>query len=539
MSGQDLSAVKDTPPVSLRGSLSLGGFFYNTTREFSPIQPFGYAFNANVNLSLHGWEIPFSISLNQQGSSFREPFNRIGISPKYKSLTMHLGHRNLYWSPFVFGGTTIYGGGFEFTPGKLRLGAMVGRLEPDFRFRLSGKVLPEYRRKTQAYKVGWGSENSHFDIVAMKGTDDESSLEETPDSIRRFIPAQENLAVGIVWQQKMLKDRLTWKSDLAVSAFTEDLRFEPIESDTLEALRWASDNLLAFNASTHATYAGEASLNWSANNFSLSGKYRRVMPEYRTFGANYLLTDLEAYTLNPLVYLWKGKASLGGSFGWQNNNLDNRLIRSTNRFIGALDVNLNLSEKWGVFAQYSNYSLEQQVVLDTLRQDSFAINQISHNFTFAPRFSVSRDRVAHSFFINANYQTFNDDNPLTAEFSENSLALFNLNYILTILEANVNIKASVNYLDFSSATFNNQQVGCHLGLTKSFGDRRFTLGIFGQFARTMADNFSADNLSYRLTGKLRVQKNSSLSFRYSGLENSREGAGFTESRGELSWRWRW
>lgn len=539
LTGQDLSKLKDTPPVRLRGSLSMGGFFYNTTREFSPIQPYGYAFNANMNLSVYGWEVPLSVSVNEQGSAFREPFNRIGISPKYKSLTLHLGHRNLYWSPFVFGGTTIFGGGFEFTPGKLRVGAMTGRLEPDFRFRLSGSLLPEYRRKAQAYKLGWGTEDNYFDIMALKGTDDASSLAETPDSIRKFIPAQENLAVGLAWQRKMFNDRLTWKSDLALSVFTEDQRFEPIAFDTLKVLRWASDNLLAFNASTRATYAGEASLNWAANNFSLSGKYRRVMPEYRTFGANYLLTDLEAITLNPMVNLWKGKASVGGSLGWQNNNLDNRLLRSTNRFIGALDVNINMSENWGVFAQYSNYTLEQQVILDTLRQDSFLIDQISHNFTVAPRFTISRDRVTHSFFVNANFQVFNDGNPVTAEFTDNNLTLLNLNYILTIPEAGLSVKASANYLDFTSTTFSNQQIGCHLGLSKSFWERRLTLGGSGQFARTMADNFSADNLSFRLTGKWQVHKNGALSLRYFGLDNRRIDTGFSESRGEVSWRWRW
>ncbi|MEM6772319.1 MAG: hypothetical protein AAF597_17215, partial [Bacteroidota bacterium] len=104
LTGQGLQIPKPEKPVQLSGSLSLGGFFYNTTREFTPISPYGYSFNANLNLRIKSLDIPLSVSVNEQGSTFRQPFNRFGISPKFKSLTVHLGHRNLFWSPFVLGG---------------------------------------------------------------------------------------------------------------------------------------------------------------------------------------------------------------------------------------------------------------------------------------------------------------------------------------------------------------------------------------------------------------------------------------------------
>ncbi|MEM9930446.1 MAG: hypothetical protein AAF840_11550, partial [Bacteroidota bacterium] len=282
----------------------------------------------------------------------------------------------------------------------------------------------------------------------------------------------------------------------------------------------------------------ETSLSWQAGKLSLDARYRRIMPEYETFGVNYLLTDLEAYTLNPRYTFAEGRVMLGLSAGWQNNNLDGRLLQNTSRFIGSFDVNINTSDTWGLFAQYSNFSLEQQVVLDSVRQDSFAIDQISHNFTLSPRISLDQDEVIHHFFINANYQLFNDNNPATADFSENTLALISLNYLLTFKNRGLNLKASANYLDFNAEAFTNQQVGCLVGLTKTFGDRKLTLGAHGQFARTMSDDFTANNLTYRFTGDLRLNAKSTLSLRYNGLRNQREGAGFTESRGELRWRWR-
>lgn len=539
LAAQGLQVAGKKTSLQINGSVSLGGFFYNSTREFSPISPYGYSFNANLNLNFKDIDIPLAVAVNEQGSAFRHPFNRFGISPNYKALTLHLGHRNLHWSPFVLGGATVFGAGVEFNPGKLRMGALIGRLEPTFRFRLSGDVVPEYKRKLFATKIGWGKNDNFFDIIALKGKDDATSSAETPDSVLKFIPAQENLTVGLHWQRRLFKDKLTWTGDIAGSVFTEDQRFAPIEVDTFRALNWFAENLLAFNASTRANYAGETSLKWQAGRFSIDARYRRVMPEYETFGTNYLLTDLEAYTLNPRYSFAQNSINIGVSAGWQNNNLDKRLLQTTSRFIGSMDLSINTSEIWGLYAQYSNYALEQQVILDTLQQDSFAIDQISHNFTVSPRITINKDQLVHNFFINANHQRFNDNNPLTAATSENTLSSLGLNYLLMFKNQGINIRSSINYLSFNAATFSNQQLGCLVGVTKSFANRKFTLGGFGQFARTMSDDFIANNLSYRFTTAFKISPKSTLSLQYNGLKNQRAASGFSESRGDLSWRWRW
>ncbi len=139
---QQADSLAKPSPVQLNGSLTVGTFVYHSTRENNPLQPFGYSLNANTQLRIHKWYIPISATLNQQGSSFTTPFNRIGITPTYKSLRLHLGHSNLNWSPFLLNGATVLGVGAEWAPKSLRLGILHGRLLNRPRFDGTGPQLP-------------------------------------------------------------------------------------------------------------------------------------------------------------------------------------------------------------------------------------------------------------------------------------------------------------------------------------------------------------------------------------------------------------
>src|SRR5690606_41685729 len=56
---------------------------------------------------------------------FRSQF---GISPSYKWIKLHLGYRNISFSPLVFDGQSFMGTGIELTPKNLYFGAFYGRL---------------------------------------------------------------------------------------------------------------------------------------------------------------------------------------------------------------------------------------------------------------------------------------------------------------------------------------------------------------------------------------------------------------------------
>ncbi len=536
---QQVDSLNKVSPVQLQGSLSVGSFVYHSTRENNPLQPFGYSLNANAQLRIHKWYIPISAALNQQGSSLSTPFNRIGVSPTYKSLRLHLGHTNLNWSPFLLNGATVLGAGAEWTPKSIRMGILHGRLLNRPRFIGNGPQLPTYRRNFRAYKVGLGTDQSYLDFMLVKGRDDISSLSEEPDSVLAAIPAQENVGIGMDSRFSFAKDRLVLKTDLALSIFTEDLRFDTLRVENNDFARWVLDNVIPANASSNATYAGEAELQWRSRNFSLAGTYRRVMPEFQSFGANYLLTDLEAITLNPSWQLLDGKLILGGSLGVQYNNLDDRLLAKTKRNIGGLDINLIPAPHWGVALQYSNFSFNQQVLLDSLRQDSFVIDQINNNITLAPHYSIIRDDLQQHFFLNLNYQGFRDEAVFNELSTDNDLFLANLNYMLYMTPLRTSITAGVNYLRFSSETINQKQFGLQIGARKALLDDKLKLSMNGQWVKSRNEQFMANNLMLRFGCSYRTSKMSTLTLNSFWQSSDNLIGQYTDLRAQISYRWRW
>jgi len=102
---QDVTEVKN--PWQISGSASFGSSYYGITGLENRQRPLGYFVNINLNPKVYNLSLPFSITINQQQTRFTQPFNRFGISPKYKWVTVHAGHRNLYFSDFTLSGVTL------------------------------------------------------------------------------------------------------------------------------------------------------------------------------------------------------------------------------------------------------------------------------------------------------------------------------------------------------------------------------------------------------------------------------------------------
>ena len=91
---QDLTRT-DTPPVTLTGNLVTAAENYSIpgldTRR--PVNSARLYFNPT--LSIYGLQLPFSFLLSTHERSYNQPFNQFGVSPTYKSLTLHAGHRSI------------------------------------------------------------------------------------------------------------------------------------------------------------------------------------------------------------------------------------------------------------------------------------------------------------------------------------------------------------------------------------------------------------------------------------------------------------
>lgn len=114
--GQDLANLKNEKPVSVSGSL--GGSFlgYSASGIAARRDPFFWQLNGTLNISLYGVDIPLSATFSQLNRRFPQPFNQFGLSPRYKSVTAHLGYRNLEFSPYTLSGNVFLGQVFKLHP---------------------------------------------------------------------------------------------------------------------------------------------------------------------------------------------------------------------------------------------------------------------------------------------------------------------------------------------------------------------------------------------------------------------------------------
>jgi len=539
LSAQDLSNVQQQKPFDISGGLSLGGYVYEGSGINSRQAPYGYSINAHSTLSIYGLSVPFSIVLNEQGRVFQQPFNRYGLSPTWKWGKVHLGHRNLNLSPFTLAGQTMYMAGVELTPGKLRFTAATGRFynatgadNPNF-------LRPRFKRSALAFKLGAGGKNGgYFDVVFLKGKDDIHSLPNEPDSVLARLKAQENSVFGISFKQPFAKQKLMFSLDAASSIFTEDLRFEPIDFSQKAPAVENFGFIIRPNGSTHINYAGETSLRWEGERLGLAAIYRRVMPEYKSMGVNYLLTDIEALTLNPSLTLGEGKTVIGGSIGLERNNLDEHRAEDTRRTIGSLDLSVNPTPAFGFFAQYGNYTVQQQVFKEEFSNDSILVNQINHNFTFSPRYTIFGSSVHHNLLLTLNYQILDDQNGFTAEFTENDLVNAFLIYAASFPGTGLNLHGGLNHFRFKAGQFENYRTGLTAGVNKKFGDSGLTLGGDMTFSLIDQQGSSGTNISASALLDYAFLKKNSISLQAFFLRNELPGAGFSEVRGQVRYNYR-
>ena len=200
-------------PFSVTGNYGLSLRSYNTDGEMVRQTPLSSTLYANATAKLYSITIPVSFILNNldnfshpfhkeyfQGmlSNQRNRLSRIGISPYYKWIKVHAGHRYMNFSNYTLSNHNFLGAGIELTPGKLRFSAMAGRLakaEP-IDLALDRPNLPVYRRVGWGFKAGYGTNSDFIDFIFFRAKDDANSLQDQVIT-EGILQPEENLVMEI------------------------------------------------------------------------------------------------------------------------------------------------------------------------------------------------------------------------------------------------------------------------------------------------------------------------------------------------------
>lgn len=438
---QELENVKKDP-FKIVGTIGASSNFYKSNesdyisdeRNFSrPRSSF------NVYGSLVGkykeFSLPVSFVLNHYSKSNAAPFVQYGISPTYKWAKLHLGYRNITFSPLALDARSFNGVGVELNPGLLRFAAFYGRLNralTEDTNRLTSRI-PQYRRMAYGVKIGIGDYSSFFDVMYFHAKDDSNSSR----SVYSLLP-QENAVVATSFRITMFK-RLALTGDLALSGLTQDVSGIKINLDsTARIFKNVITKLLNVNASTSASYAGQTSLSFNTIRYNTNMSYRRVQPDFVSFGTPYTINDIEIITWSNNFSLIKGRMNISSNISNQHNNLNKKLGTELQTQVGILNVSTILGEHTALNFNYTGFNLKQKPGVMALN-DSFKLEQRTSQLSITPTYNFTKGKNIHSLYGNVNYSVLKDRNPSSVNSQNAENVSTSLNYTLAFINKPYNI----------------------------------------------------------------------------------------------------
>lgn len=406
---QDVEQMVRSKPLQFYGSLSLMGGPYLYLGKGTPrSEPFWWNVSGAPSLSIYGWNIPFSFTFGPQQRSYSQPFNRYGVSPRYKWLTLHAGYRSISLSPYVANGVQFLGGGIELNPPGFRFAIFYGMYSRPVAFDSLASIspIPAYRRIGYGGRIGGGNRRSYFDLLFFRAEDDTNSLQQ-PAGVITSVTPKENVVLGLSSRIAMGR-YLSWQMDGAGSLMNLDTRYSEIP---VEGLPPFAKRLFTPRLGATLLFAGSTSLQFQHRRFGLRVQLRQVDPGYQSLGAYYQQSDLRALTVEPSLRLWKNKVRLSGSIGRQQDNLYNRKHYTSIRTIGSASLSLNYTKNFGSDFSFSNYGLAQQAGLQVIN-DTFRVAQVNRTFGTTQRYNHSDKVRALSVSLSANFQQLVDLNTI-------------------------------------------------------------------------------------------------------------------------------
>ena len=530
----DVEKLPTAKKLSWSGSVGANTNFYNTTSAEKRSNPLSGNLHGNLNINiLETFNLPFSFTVGKYQSSFTKPYLQFGITPTYKKLKLHLGHRNIMFNPYTLAGHTFLGAGAEYNPKKWRLSAMYGRLrkavEIDTAF--TSVTLPSFSRIGYGAKIGYGTETNFIDLMYFKGKDKMNSIhswqnEEINQKLgdANLLLPGENTVLGISGKTTLHK-KLVMNVDAGISFYDDDIS-NPNKSSGAK-----------IDFKKKLLIAGKAGVGYTFTNLNLRLDYERIAPDYISYGSYFFDSDIENITLSPSGTLAGGKLVYAISAGRQRNNLDKNKAAATTRFIGNANISINPATDWGININYNNFAINQIAGTEPLF-DSIRVRQVNQTITVTPHYTISKDTSAsHTFSLTGNYNDVNDRNILTRKFGNMQALMLAVNHSSSFTRLGNSISTGLNYNIIKMALAENKQVGATLGYSQNFLKDALNMNVSANYNKSYIDNASDGNI---INGSASLgysfAKRHSLSFNLNIIRsNSLQFESYTEILGSLAY----
>lgn len=528
---QDLGALARVDPIRVSGTLSASWAGSDAKDRPPSRESSSWILQGSPTVTLYGVVLPFRFTYTEKDRDFRQPLNRIGVSPYYEWATVHLGYRNLSWSPYSLAGHTVLGGGVELSPRGLRTGWISGRLrravDADSTAE-AGVIQPVFRRDVTAFRFGWGAEMADVDLVLLTAQDDAGSLDAAslPPTLRPAENGVVSVSAGV-----RLHERLSARVELAQSAYTDDWD-TPDEGDLKKSLLGLLGGSMKKHASTVEAQAVEASVTWSETVGGLGVRWRRIDPGYRSMGAYYFHDDVENLTFEPELRLADGRVRVSGSLGLQHDNVDEGKAVRTDRTIGSAALELAPGSRYRANATFSNYDIDQKAGTSPIDSSGAVVSQTTREVGLTQVVTLPGRTYSHNAVLTLNRQNLDDRSSLTGLLDNSyTSTMIAATYALSVTPLGVTGTLGFSRGRFDLAAGETIAQGPQLGLSKSFLHGRANAGFTASLRSTSLDGDEQLRTTTLLANaSAQPARRHRIHLRVSYQDNEAKSAGASSSR---------
>ncbi|MCQ2095194.1 MAG: hypothetical protein MJY59_00425 [Bacteroidaceae bacterium] len=431
---QNISQIAESDPLIISGAVGTQNTFHYTsgTDYASPLSNTIYA---NLNISVYGFTMPFSLYYANNNTDFNYPHLSFNLNPSYKQWTGHFGESNMAFSNYVMN-MSFNGAGLEYNDGKRwRASAFYGRIRKAVNDDPTDPLArsPQYKRMGWGFKAGYGSGRNYVDIYFLRAYDCLNSIN---DEWRDKLKAQENMVVGVKGCISPLK-WLSLTANAAGSIFNTDATAEKVD------VRNDFDKIFDIRYSTLARFAGDMNVNLSLRNFNTSLSYRFIQPDYTSLGLYSINNNYHSLGISASTTLFR-KIALSGTFNGQEDNLTNKQLYTTKGYIYAVNTSVPLASNMGVTIGYNGYTQDQgdgtAIVTDSSR-----IHRQMNSFSISPYYSLDGNTLGHTFGVSGNYVENKDLNKYADGKSDVSTLALGASYNMDVKPWEVNLNLSYSH----------------------------------------------------------------------------------------------
>ena len=458
----------------------------------------------------------------------------MGFSPDFGWGKVHLGYRNVNFSPFTLSNKTFLGGGFEINPGKLRLGAVYGRFQRPVSLDSTSQFFgqnPAYEQTGYVTKIGVGTKKSYVDLIYLNIEDDQNSIDFIPEN--PDIPAQSNSVFSISSKLKLGK-KVNWNNDVALSALTRDVTAPEVNSENSSFYVDALENIIDVNSSTNFQTAVKSEFKFRDKDFSLGASYERIEPEYKSLGTYYFNNDIERLTINPAFTFAQRKVRVNSRLGIQRDNIRETLAKSTLRTAIMVNTFITPNKDWQISLNYNNMRSKQEVDR-AISSDTTELTYVNQNATLLVNRTIQQGNLTHRVKLNSGINLFDNqsqDRPDTKAYR------VGLAYEIRWKDINLSLSPGVTLYIFDNTMLDQQNLQIGLRTSKQFLDKKLNTALSTYYITNSVDSENVRNtIQALLNASYKIDKAHTFGMKYRILNVSpAAGSNFNEGIGGVFYR---